>query len=289
MSTFQAGKYIFILLLCVFLLFSLSSTFLNFFKPFSPVIHFFDIGQGDSHLAEIAPGIQVLFDGGPDQHILEELEEVMVQDREIEVIIISHPQIDHFGGLLHVLKRYQVGVILLSGVRASDVLEWVELEKLAMRKNIPMIPLRPGSLMRIGQSKFYFVYPASEYFASADLNDASLVTYLVHPDFTALFTGDIHERGEKYLAKRYDLRADILKVAHHGSRFSSSFEFLSELKPQIAVIQSGKGNRYGHPAPEVIERLYKASPGVDIFRNDESGRISIWPEGGGRFRVREEQ
>lgn len=243
----------------------------------NPEIYFLDIGQGDSQLI-VLPGptggapIKILSDGGPDAKILRELSKVLSpEDRYIDIVLLSHPQLDHFGGLIEVLTRYQIGAFIYNG-RDGTASAWEDLKKVLKEKHIKTIILAGGDSLAYGESHLDILSPDAEFLKSEELNDTCLVALLSSHSAKALFVGDIGENVEEYLRNKYDIDVDILKVGHHGSRFSSSASFLKEASPKVAVIQVGK-NRYGHPTKEALSRLSQS--GAKIYRNDRDGLVKI--------------
>jgi competence protein ComEC len=169
------------------------------------------------------------------------------------------------------LKRYQVGAFIFNG-RNGIASSWQELIKVIEESNVPAIILAAGDKINYLDNGFNFLLPDKNFIQSLDLNETTLVTLLKTQGVKILFTGDIGAETENYLMQKYDLDIDVLKVAHHGSKFSSSAEFLKKLSPKLAIIEVGK-NSYGHPTPEVLNRL--ASVGAQIFRTDQDGMIKL--------------
>ena len=244
----------------------------SFFAADNLTLSFLDVGQGDSQLIELPEGPKVLIDSGPDSRVLDELEVSLGVSRYIDLVIITHPEADHANGYIHILRRYRVGAIAVTG-RDKDTESWHELTKMIGDLRIPVVRLGEGDSIRVGNSVFDILAPNAGFRESAALNDTALVIMLKSGGVKTLLTADIGENVERALVGEYDIDADILKVGHHGSRFSSSQDFLAEVTPAVAVIQVGKGNRYGHPAQEVLERL--GATGAKIYRNDTDGRIVI--------------
>lgn len=237
-------------------------------------ISFLDVGQGDASLITLpARGrtVQILIDGGPTTAILPALEAVMPKgDRSIDLVVLTHPQLDHFGGLIDVVKRYRVGAFLWNG-RAGTIGAWNDLVAAVQESGIPAVALGRGDAIRIGNRALAVLHPDQAGLMSGELNDSSLVTRLDTDGVRALFTGDIAARTERLLSPE-EIRADILKVPHHGSKYSSSEEFLAAVRPRAAFIEVGK-NRYGHPTAEALARL--AAAGGRIFRTDRDGTVRV--------------
>ncbi len=235
-------------------------------------IYFLDVGQGDSELVILPNNVKVLIDGGPNSRLLSQLDSILKPfDRYFDLVVLSHSQTDHFNGLVDVLKRYQVGAFIFNG-RNGTASSWQELIKAVEENKVPVIILAAGDKIDYLNSRFNFLLPDRNLIQSSDLNETTLVALLKTQGAKVLFTGDIGAEAENYLIQRYDLDVDVLKVAHHGSKYSSSAGFLSEILPKVAVIEVGK-NSYGHPTAGVLNRL--ASVGAQIFRTDNDGTIKL--------------
>ena len=235
-------------------------------------MYFLDVGQGDSSLIMLPGGVKMLIDGGqPNGRLEKNLEKILpMSNRYIDLVMVSHPQLDHYGGLVEVLKNYKVGTILTSN-QVSEQAAWQALEKVIREKGIRRIILAAGDKIKYQDSYFDILSPRQSDWAP-DINDFSLVALLESGGLKALFTGDISAEKEKELAAKYDVDVDILKVSHHGSKFSSDSMFLKESSPAVSVIEVGK-NSYGHPTGEALARLANFS--LQIFRTDLNGMIKL--------------
>jgi competence protein ComEC len=236
-------------------------------------LYFLAVGQGDSELVVLPTGVKILIDGGPmNGAILDELGKVLPpQDRYIDLVAMSHPQTDHFGGLIDVFKRYRVGAFVVSG-EEGVVASFADLKKAIKENGAVQLVLSAGDKIRNGDSSFLVLSPTPEFLASKDVNSGSLVLELQGNGAAALFTGDIGEEVEQKLADVVTAGVDILKVPHHGSKYSSTAGFIQALKPKIAVIEVGKNN-YGHPTEEILNRLKDI--GARIFRTDLDKTIKM--------------
>ena len=181
-----------------------------------------------------------------------------------------------FHGILSVLKELQVGKVII-GKQGEESENYKELVRITTEKSIPIVVVKRGDIIKIENTvKFQVLFPSDKLISENVLNNNSLVMKLYLKNLTMLFTGDIEEVAERELVKLYsnnELKADILKVAHHGSKTSSTIKFLKAVSPKIALIGVGENNKFGHPNSEVIERL--KSLGTAIYRTDEMGEISI--------------
>jgi len=238
---------------------------------------FLDIGQGDSIFIETLQGHQILIDGGPDDSVLEKLENKMpFWDRTIDLIILTHSDKDHVFGLIEVLKNYEVENILWTGVQGKSLLfeRWLE----AIEKEGAKIWIAKQGL-NIEMSTYQninILYPfeSLENRIVSNINDSSVVVMLNTGAEKILFTGDISKRAEGLLVEEeVSLRANILKVAHHGSKTSSSEKFLEAVKPNLAIISVGRDNSFGHPAPEVLARLEEF--GIKVLQTSKEKDICL--------------
>ncbi len=241
-------------------------------------VYFLDVGQGDSELIILPGGAKVLIDAGnPDGKALKALSEILPpQDRYIDILFMTHPQLDHFGGFIDVLKNYEVGVLVGNGRKGTTGVYRALIDELN-RKNAPYVTLREGDRITYEGDELDILSPSGANLLSGELNDTGLVALLKDKKFRALFTADIGFNVEKELTQKYDLSADILKVGHHGSRFSSGSEFLKAVSPKVAIIEVGK-NTYGHPTPAALARLKSA--GAQILLTLQQGTMgSSWSDG----------
>jgi len=244
-------------------------------------VYFLDVGQGDAMFIEAPNGNQVLIDGGPDGKVLSELGKVMsFYDRDIDLVALSHPQEDHAAGLIEVLKKYDVKNILWAeGEYNSPIFgAWREAVKEESADEIDAVA---GKTIDLGAGAILTIlFPAASTAGSfvKNPNDNSVVIMLEYKENRFLFTGDAESATErKLVGMGTDLKADVLKVGHHGSNTSTTEGFLSEIKPQVAVIEVGAKNRYGHPRKEVLGRLEKN--GIKYYRTDTDGTVEIVSDG----------
>lgn len=242
-------------------------------------VYFLDVGQGDSIFIQAENGNQILIDGGQNKSVLSQLSKVMpFYDRSIDVIIETHPDSDHIGGLVEVLNRYDVGLVMESGVK-SDSAIYKKLKSIIEQKNITEILGKKGIRINISEGLFLdILFPVGDA-SEMEANTASIVTKLVYGDTSFLLTGDSPKAIEKYLSSAYksSLNVDVLKVGHHGSKTSTSEIFIGYTSPEYAIISAGKENRYGHPHQEVLDILGKFE--IRVLRTDESGLIKLSSDG----------
>lgn len=270
--------WLFILLFAV-TVFSLREA--SAYKQLASGYYFLDVGQGDSEMAVFKDGVKVLTDAGPDRKISSSLGEILNPlDNYIDIGIITHPQMDHYNGFNELLTRYNFGAIIMNG-RSPDApaREWSMLLAAIRKKNIPIVILGRGDKIIHGNEKIEIISPDTIFIASKDLNDTCIVEKIELENASALFTGDIGKKVEAKLAKNgSEIRADILKVAHHGSKYSSTQNFLLAVDPVVAVAGVAKKNRYGHPSPDTVSRI--VSLGAKFLDTALNGTIGIFPSGG---------
>ena len=245
-------------------------------------VTFFDVGQGDAIFIETTQRHQILIDGGPDSAILEKLgKEMLFWDRTIDLIILTHPEHDHYGGLIEVLKRYRVENILWTGV-IRDTAEFKEWQRL-IEEEAKIIIAKVGQKIKIHRSdlcNFSVLYPLENLEGKTvkNTNNTSIITKLVFRDNSFLFTGDAYKAVEREILKKgINVDSDVLKVGHHGSKTSSADDFIGKVLPSYAIISCGKDNSYGHPHPETLETLEKY--GITVLRTDQEGDIKIVSDG----------
>jgi len=271
----QIGILIFLFLIAIMVwIFVFTEARTGFLK-----VKFFDVGQGDAEFIETPDKKQVLIDGGPDLSVLEKLGRAMpFYDRYIDLIILTHPEADHLNGLIEIVKRYNVGAIIMTGVfRNTD--QYKEFLNIIKNKKIPVYLAKSGGEIDFGNNiKIDILYPLDNLKGKviSDSNNTSIVAKLIYGNFETLFTGDIEKSVENKLIKSgLNLKSDILKIAHHGSKTSSGEEFLKAVNAILAVIEVGKDNTYGHPHQEVLERLKN----LQIFQTGKDGDIKILSDG----------
>lgn len=243
-------------------------------------ISFLDVGQGDSILIQASNGRQLLIDGGRDKKVLGKLKEVLpIGDTGIDVALGTHPDADHIGGLVDVLNNYKVGAILEPGAYSKSKI-YATFQKLIKEKEIPHILARSGMNIVLGKENriiFKVLFPDQDV-SRLETNEASIVGILETPYGKVLLTGDSPISKELYLINKDgdNLRADILKLGHHGSRTSTSMEYLKTVQPKLAIISAGLDNSYGHPHKEVTDRLHYFK--IPYMETSKEGTIKCFPK-----------
>lgn len=234
-------------------------------------LYFCNVGQGDAAYIRFPDGRDMLVDGGPNDRVIGCLSRHMpFWDREIDLVIMSHPQKDHIGGLISVLARYRVGRVVRS--RAQEPSEtYDKLKALADDTRTEVKVVSRGERIRIGPVTLSVLGPAD---STGDVNGQSLVFALNYGTFDALFPGDAP------LIERFAGQAvgplEVLKVPHHGSRTGLVPSILERVHPALAVISVGN-NSFGHPSPEVVTVLTRI--GARILRTDKEGDIEVVSDG----------
>ena len=245
------------------------------------LVSFLDVGQGDAIFIETPSGKQVLIDGGYGRQVLSRLGRVMPgYDKSIDLVIATHTDSDHLGGLIEVLKSYDVRTVVENGFQDNSVLLAEgnkEVEKNGARREI----VKAGDQFILDNGvSLKILGPFSEDIKETPdkSNEVMVVAQLVYGETEFLFTGDIERGDEIRLASSgAELKSDVLKVAHHGSQYSTTRLFLEKVMPVYTVISVGKKNRYGHPHTETLSRL--ASIGSTLFRTDYDGGITFMSNG----------
>ena len=249
-------------------------------------IYFCDVGQGDAILIKTQQNSQILVDGGPDDKVLECLSQALpFYDHDLDLVILTHPHADHLGGLIEVLRTYQIKKLIFWQIpyESADFQEFVDLVR---QKNLPVEKVVVGDVLALDQqSRVEVWYPLSDEelkllgvgfspYDGEDVNDSSIVFRLVCGNFEVLLTGDAPQSVQELLLQQGVVKeSDVLKVAHQGAKDGLARDFLEKVNPQLAVISVGEDNRYGHPHAGTLEELQNA--GVEVKRTDQDGTIEV--------------
>lgn len=246
------------------------------------MIHVLDIGQGDSSFIVGPHGEQIVIDGGPDLSALGSIGKHMsFFDRTIDVVVVSHPHLDHLFALPDLLRRYRVNAFIFTAVD-DDLPRYQEIMSLLKEKHIPVLIADPNKDIDFGNGfKIDVLWPPPIYIGKEDPsggNDSSVVLKLIYGEDSMLYTGDMEAPEEAaLLSSGTDVSADILKVAHHGSRTSTGTGFLLAVNPSLAVISAGRTNSFNHPHPWIIKRL--AHFGIPVRVTAQEGEITLEMDG----------
>ena len=252
-------------------------------------VSFLNVGQGDATFIESPTGTQILIDGGKGSSVLGELESTMgFFDRDIDMVVATHPDMDHIGGLINVLERYDVETILMTE-NESDTPAFASFQKKVETEGAKIIYARRGQIFDLGSgtqgsTTLMILFPDRDP-SGLESNAASIVARLVYGESEYMLTGDSPKEIEEYLIhlSTSTLVSDVLKAGHHGSRTSSSEKFLSAVNPQYAIISAAKDNSYGHPHKEVTDLfsrfnvIQKNTADEDRIESISDG-VNIWFE-----------
>ena len=252
--TIKNIKNAFKVIAVVFLIILLLTRIVRIINP-TLKIYFIDVGQGDSTLIVTPKNKKILIDGGEGKTNV--LFQYLLDRRinKIDYIIISHFDSDHCNGLIEIIEKMRVENIVMSK-QSKESEEYKKILEIIKQKNIKVSSVKAEDKIIIEKNLYTKILNPAEKFEFQDLNNNAIVAKLVYKNFSMLFTGDI-EKAEENLAKKYknELKSTILKVAHHGSKTSTSEEFLKYVEPQIALIGVGENNKFGHPNQITIEKL----------------------------------
>ncbi len=240
---------------------------------------FLDVGQGDAIYIEAPNGNQFLIDGGGNNKVLRSLSRVMpFYDRSIDVVLATHPDKDHIGGLPAVAERFSVDFFVDTGVVSESGAFKALFNILKTKKTSHVIAERGQTIVLDDGVELSILFPDRDV-SGIETNSASIVAQLIYGDTTFLFTGDSPKNIEKYLVsldgKR--LESDVLKVGHHGSKTSTDGLFLGFVSPEYAVISAGSNNRYGHPHLSVLDTLEQF--GVEVLQTAQDSNIVFFSDG----------
>ncbi len=270
-----------------------------------------DVGQGDA-LVVLYKNTQILFDGGPNNKVVECLSKFLpFWDRKIEAVVLTHPQRDHYLGLIEIFKKYKVENLISTKVGISSQ-DFEVLKKEVGGNGSRVIDAVRGKNIRFGLIYLDILWPSEEFLAlnlsdsindilsegknqnlnsfpsypvKEDVNEFSIVSILKFKNFEALFTGDASKSvGERLLSVETKKDLDYIKMPHHGSINSAYKEFIEIFSPDLAVISVGKNNSYGHPHKEVLDFLREKN--VNVLRTDELGDVVLESDGNKYFFVR---
>ena len=236
-------------------------------------VHFIDVGQGDSIFIETQEQ-NILIDGGNRGDTVVSYLQALGVDK-LDLVIGTHPHADHIGGLINVMEKIAVDAIVDPGVMHTTI-TFEDYLTIIDEKDIEYIEGRAGMHKDLGGGAVLkIIHPVS---SGNDLNNASVVARVAYGDVSFLFAGDAEKEAEAEIVRRnYTLQSTILKAGHHGSRTSTTREFLDAVKPEVAVIMCGRDNSYGHPHEETLSMLSSAN--VDIYRTDLHGTIVVTTDG----------
>lgn len=263
----------------IFVIAAIAISLFSFFYDFLPKnkleIFFLNVGQADSILIKTPKNHLILIDAGNGEAVLYELNKALsFWQKNFDLVVLTHPDRDHFGGFNSFIKKYKVKNFLMAGVETNDAFYKMLLTKLD-EKNINVRFANSNSDFLFDDGALIDILHPSEFLIGENelRNVSSIVLKLELKNIKILFMGDAEKDIEEALiAENQDLKADILKVGHHGSKTSTSEIFLKKVKPEIAIISVGRNN-YGHPHQQILELLKKYD--IRIYRTDINGTVKL--------------
>jgi beta-lactamase superfamily II metal-dependent hydrolase len=238
-------------------------------------LKFIDIGQGDAVIIRTPTNCTMVVDGGPLNNLTDQIHKHLpATENKIDLMVLSHPHLDHMGGLIQLLNRYKVEHLFTTGVmyESSFYTEFIN-----RTKNTKVTYPKTNQTYNLCGIEIKVIYPIESLIGQTlkNVNDASIVLQLKIKDTKIYLSGDAeHEAEEEILGLNINLDADIMKAGHHGSRTSNSIEILNKVSPDYLIIQSGKGNSYNHPHYETIDKANQIN--AKVLRNDVEGTITFF-------------
>jgi competence protein ComEC len=253
---------------------------LHFARPKELSVSFLDVGQGDAVLIESPGGADILIDGGRDRSVLRGLgRELGLFDRSLDMVIATHPDSDHIGGLAGVFSRYRVGAYLDPGIESGTNAKAALESAVSSERGVKTYEARRGMRIRLDDGvRMDILFPDRDV-SLVETNTGSVVLRLVYGDTSFMLTGDAPSAIESWLVALdgENLKSDVLKAGHHGSRTSSGDEWLAAVDPSVVVVSAGKDNSYGHPHEEAVARILES--GATIVSTAEEGTITFLSDG----------
>lgn len=247
----------------------------GYLQTLHPSAYFLDIGQGDATLIQ-DHFTQIIIDTGQDESILSQLNQIIpAYDKTIECLIITHPHEDHYQGMVHLFDYYTINQVVLPQIDGTSQSYQSLLDEIKQR-HIPTIKADNFTQISTDNLLIQFIFPFKYHTPQkvSDLNDISnaMIVFLDNKKIT--ISGDLPQNIENQLVDKYgpNLSSDILQVGHHGSKTSSSDEFIQTVKPNIAVISVGEGNKFGHPDQSTLDRFEQNK--IEVWRTDLDGTFS---------------
>lgn len=243
-------------------------------------VHFLDVGQGDAILIEAPGGVDMLIDGGPDRSVMRQLPRRLgLFDRTIDVVLATHPDKDHIAGLADVFEKYEVSYFIESGVQHESPYVKALQEAEETEPNLTHMIARRGMRIDLGSDVYADILFPDRDVSNVETNDGSVIIRLVYGDTSFLLGGDAPSKVEDYLVSLdpSSVKSDVLKANHHGSKTSTSAAWLDAVDPALVIISAGKDNSYGHPAPDVVDRILQS--GAQILSTMDEGTITFVSDG----------
>lgn len=246
---------------------------INSFPGCDVKVHFIDVGQGDSIFAELPDGKCMLIDAGENEYGDKVCDYIKNCGKTyIDYVIATHPHSDHIGGMDDVIKKFDIGTFYMPDC-SNNTKTFESMVDYLLDKSIPAVVAKSGVVISEGgKLKIQIVSPGIDF---EELNNYSAVVKLTYGDVSYLFTGDAETIAENSITA--DVKADVIKVGHHGSETSTGADFIKRVSPKVAVISVGKYNDYGHPHKEVVQRLLNR--GTTVLRTDRDGTVIVATDG----------
>lgn len=236
-------------------------------------IYFLDVGQGDATILHQPGSCTALIDAGPllnGHRVTTKLQELGVTD--LDLVIITHPHLDHFGGLFDLAPRVSINKFYDNGVD-NQVPEYFD-DYLTLRQRLPYMTLTQGDVIKCGLVTISVLHPNSGPSPESNLNETSLVLMISYRDFRLLHMGDLAGEAEKKFLKQVgDIKASAIKIAHHGAADATSSQLLTTAAPEFAIISTANENRINSPASVVLNRL--SNQKITLYRTDRDGTIGL--------------
>ncbi len=288
---------IFCLLSLIFLIIFLLFYLFNENRKNLLTVSFLDIGQGDAIFIDAPNGNQILIDAGRDRSVLRKLSDVMsFYDKKIDILVATHGDQDHIGGMPDVLNKYKIDLFIETNVFGKSA-TYDELSKILSENKIKKLIIDKKIVLDMGDNVYLYILFPDRNVSGMETNTASIVAKLVYGESEFLLTGDSPKQIEEYLVNKsknnllgvdvygnyINLKSDVLKLGHHGSKTSTSPIFINEVMPKYAVVSAGKDNSYGHPHKEVLEVLEKNK--VPILGTYSKGNIVFESDGNRLFMI----
>jgi comEC/rec2 family protein len=279
MKKISLKQKIIIILLLTSVIYTLYQKLQDIYNPSTTLqVHFIDVGQGDSTLIITPDKKTVLIDAGDEQHSSRTTGYIKSQGIDkLDLVIATHPDADHIGGMDKVIKNFDIGMFSMPLV-SKDTKQYKEIKQELKNKKLKNKPLYTGDGLSVGKDVKLQILSPQKNKTYSDTNEYSIVARLSYKEVSFLFMADATMENEIAIINDFDdISSDVLKLGHHGSSTSTSDYFLGKVNPSIGVISCGKNNKYGHPHKEVMNLLEKYN--IMIFRTDEQGSIVLKSDG----------